>query len=93
MMAALQLFNDNGTKNWDSRTVAGGIIADVRQYASTETAVLTYPIFAGRSVEIVPLLLWVEAGTMGVVADTALGYPRVTVSVASTTRRFAVEVY
>jgi len=38
-------------------------------------------------------LLWVEAGTMGVVADTALGYPRVTVSVASTTRRFAVEVY
>jgi hypothetical protein len=93
MTTALQLFNDEGTLHWDSRNVAGGVIADVREYAATATATLTYPVFAGRSVEIVPLLLRVQAGTMGVVADTTLGYPRVQVSAASTTRRFAVEVY
>lgn len=93
MAYGLQLFNSSGVLTWDSSTVVGGVLADVRTYAASGTATLLYPAFAGNYVRIIHLLVWNEAGTAGVVADTALGYPRVTVSAASTTRKFALEVY
>lgn len=91
----LQIFdpNDGVTVVWDSDTVGGGVFADVRAYSAGETATLTYPAYAGRSVEIVPILSWNQSGAYGVTTDTALGYPRVTVSAASGgTRRFIVMV-
>lgn len=88
----LTVYNASGTPVWDTDTVAGGVIADVRSYAAGDTATLTYPAFAGHSVLIVPLLVAIAAGANGVSADTALGYPRVTVVAAATQRRFAVVV-
>jgi hypothetical protein len=89
----LTIYGANGIDEvWNSDTVAGGVIADVKTYLSTETATLTYPAFPGRSVLIVQLLQRVSSGATGVTADTALGYPRVTVAAATGTRRFAVVV-
>jgi hypothetical protein len=93
LTAALILYDTAGVPWWDSDSAAGGVFADVKTYLAADTATLTYPAFAGRSVVIVPLLIWNEAGTIGVTADTALGYPRVTVVAAGSTRRFAIEVF
>jgi hypothetical protein len=92
MTQGLQVFNPAGSLVWDSSTVAGGAVADVRSFLPTDTATLTYPAFAGRSVYIINLRIRTEAGVSGVAADTALGYPRVTVSTAGSGRRFAVVV-
>ena len=91
--AVMILRNAANQVTWDSRNVAGGLLADVRTFAAAVTAVLTYPAFPGRSVRIIPLRVWAEAGTLGVTVDTALGYPRVTIAAGSTERRFAVEVF
>lgn len=88
----ITIYNPAGTEVWNSDNVAGGVIADVRAYTGSESATLTYPIFAGRSVLIVPLLANNSASDNGVSADVDLGYPRVTVAAASSTRRFAVVV-
>lgn len=86
------VYNAAGAEIWNSDTVAGGVIADVRAYAAADTATLTYPTFAGRSVLIVPLRVNSSGSIYGVTADVALGYPRVTVAAASTDRHFAVAV-
>lgn len=91
----LTLYDENGNYVWDTDTVAGGVIADIRTYDASASASLTYPTFAGRSVVVVNLLTWAEEDDIGVTTDTALGYPRVTVSALSNSagnRRFAVLV-
>ena len=93
MSQGVQVFNAAGALVWDSSNVAGGVIADIKTYESTNTAILTYPAFAGRSASIITLLSWIAASTDGVSVDYALGYPRITVSAASTTRKFAVVVF
>lgn len=93
MTACMVLRNAANQVTWDSRTVLGGVLADVRTFAAGATAVITYPAFPGRSARVIPLRVWAEAGAPGVTVDTALGYPRVSVAAGSTERRFAVEVY
>lgn len=88
----LTIYNATGGEVWNTDTVAGGVIADVKTYLASETATLVYPAFAGRTVLIVSLLVRNSAATSGVTADTALGYPRVTVAAGPATRRFAVVV-
>lgn len=88
----LTIYSPTGAEVWNTDTVAGGVIADVKTYGPTETATLTYPSFPGRSVLIVQLTQRATSGASWVTTDTALGYPRVTVTTASSTRRFAVVV-
>lgn len=89
----LQVFNDAGSVVWDSTKVAGGVIATIATYAAAQTGVLTFPQFAGRSAQIVPDRIWFFGADATVVADTALGYPRVTVTASTASRRFMVVVY
>lgn len=90
-----QVFDDDDDTIvvWDSALVAGGVIAHVGAYQPAETAVLTFPSYAGRSVQIVPSFGWFYAASATVVADTALGWPRVTVTASNAVRRFFVVVY
>jgi hypothetical protein len=83
-------YNTSGVEEWNSDTVGGGTIADVRVYTSSDSVVLYYPTFAGRSVKVVGLLGRFSA--LGVTADVGLGYPRVTVASGYATRKFAVVV-
>jgi hypothetical protein len=89
----MQTFDDNETVEWDSRDVAGGVIATVATYEAAGTGVLLFPEFSGRSVQIVPDRVWFVGADDTVVADTAMGYPRVTITVASAPRRFMVVVF
>lgn len=73
----MQLFNASGGLMWDSRTVGGGVVADVLHVASGATPVRTYPDFAGNTCRVFAMDL---GGFEGSVVDTALGYPRVTVA-------------
>ena len=89
----MQLFDDDEKVFFDSDAVAGGVIAHVGVYAAAETTTLTFPIFAGRSVVIVPDWGWFYDAATSVAVDTALGYPRLTVAASSGIRRFFVVVY
>lgn len=76
MTYGIQTFDAAGTLLWDSSTAAAGVVADVQNVAGGASATFTYPDFAGRSAAALVLLGF---GNTGVTADTALGYPRVTV--------------
>lgn len=94
MSFGVQIWDGSGNLVYDSSVAVGGIIADVRVFpAGSAGAVLTYPVYLGRAVEIIPLTADSSSSSYGVVADTDLGYPRVTVSSFGGDRRFAVEVY
>lgn len=87
-----QTFADDGTTvTMDSRYVAGGVIAHVGVYAPGAIASLAFPVFAGRSAKIIPDWGWSDPAS--VVVDTALGYPRLTVTTSAGTRRFFLVVY
>lgn len=90
---AFQLFDDDEHVTFDSRFTAGGVVAAVGVYAATDTGELRFAAFPGRSVQIVPVTFWALNSEFSVVADTALGFPRVTIGVAQATRRFMVLVY
>ena len=94
-MALIIYDTDGTTEVWNSDTVSGGVIATIKAYAPTGTDTLTFPAFAGRSAQIVNLLTSVTAGkgNQNVTLDFALGYPRVTVSASSASRKFALVVY
>lgn len=90
----MQVFADDGaTVVWDSSTVAGGVIAHVGVYQATDTAMLTFPEFAGRSAQIVPDFGWFYNASDSVAVDTTLGYPRLTVTASTGIRRFYLVVY
>jgi hypothetical protein len=78
-MAAPQLVvrNSAGTITFDSRLATEACVLDVLTVAAGATGTYTYPLFPGRSA--VTLLAYTQVG-WGVTVDTALGYPRVTVS-------------
>lgn len=88
----LTIYDTSGNPVWDTDSVAGGIIADVKTFDGASTATLTYPTYAGRQVVIIPVMSWSSASASNVTADTTLGYPRVVVGTAGATRRFAVMV-
>lgn len=84
------LVNDaSGAVQFDSTTAVGGVVIDFRRFSPTDAAVYTYPEFAGYTAFFVNV--W---GDGTIVLDTALGYPRVTVSTSSNDgRTFILAVY
>lgn len=81
MPEGIRVRDVNGVEIWNSYTVSGGTLADVKIYAPSESATLTYPAFAGNGAYLVTIAgILPASGIPGVVLDTALGYPRVTVS-------------
>lgn len=89
MSYGLQAFDASGALMWDSSTVNGGVSIDYQEVASAATGTFTYPALAGRTPFITTIF---DAPTGSIVVDTALGYPRVTVSAVSFLRRFIVWV-
>lgn len=90
----VQLRNDSDSVIWDSRTVPGGIVAEVLSYTANQSDTRTYPHFAGRNGEVYNVTPDIITGPIGVTFDTALGYPRVTVSATSyLNRNFMVLIY
>lgn len=94
MSFGVQVFDTAGTLVWDSRTVAGAVVADILSYSSGGSGTHTYPDFAGRSVDVIHLT-WSGHGGQGagITTDTSLGYPRVTVASRTFPRNFIVIVY
>ena len=92
MSFGLRLWDSNSNLVFDSDALAGGMVVDVRTYASGESATLTYPSLAGLNVMVVPLIAYYFA-QFNVTSDTSLGYPRVTVSPGTSTRTFLVVVW
>lgn len=88
----MQLFDGDERVVFDSRFSAGGVVAAVGVYAPSDTGELRFPAFPGRSVHIVPITFWAFDSAFSVVADTVLGFPRVTIGVAQAARRFMVVV-
>ena len=88
----MQLCRDDGSVMWDSRNVVGGVVAAVRAYERDQGGTELYPLFAGRSVQIIELTTSGLAQS-GLSCDTALGYPRVSVTVVSFARQFLVVVF
>lgn len=76
MTYGIQTYDSAGALLWDSNTAAAGVVADVQTVAGGASATFTYPDHAGRSCAALVLLGF---GDTGVTADTALGYPRITV--------------
>lgn len=92
-VAALQIFRSNGTLAWDSRSAPGGVLVKAKTYAAGESETLTFPDYAGATpVVVVSAFSGVKAATTGVSVDTSLGYPRVIVSSATSTRLLFVAV-
>jgi hypothetical protein len=91
----LIIYDTSGSEAWNSSTVSGGVIATIKNYASTDSATLTFPTFAGRNAQIVHFLpgMSMGVGAPNVALDFSLGYPRVTVSTAAVRRKFALVVY
>ena len=78
----VKVYDASGTQVFDSTTAVGGVVIDFRRFLPTDTGVFTYPEFAGYTPFFVNV--W---GDGTIVLDTALGYPRVTVSASSNTGR------
>ena len=77
MTYGLQCTNAAGQVTFDSTLAAFGCLVDrIALAASAAAQVRTYPDFAGRGVVVMTLA---GAPGLGVTADTALGYPRVSV--------------
>ena len=88
----MQLFKDDGaTVMWDSRTVVGGVVADVISLSASGAGTFTYPIFAGRGVMVVNGYGGSTLDT--VTTDTSLGYPRVVISNGLAPRKYIVVIY
>lgn len=76
----IQIFKDDGvTVVWDSRNSGGGVMADFISLPANDASTITrtYPLFAGRSVRLIPTTSFSGVGSVGAV-DTDLGYPRFT---------------
>lgn len=76
MTFGLAVRDATGALVWDSRTAPTGVVGDVRLVPANQSAVFTYPAFAGRVTHALNLF---TDGDVGITVDTALGYPRVTV--------------
>ena len=90
----MQIRNDNDTVIWDSRNSGGGVVADIISLPANDTTNLirTYPQFAGRNIEIIPLTSMVKNYAT---VDTNLGYPRFQSGSANVNgiRRLIVSIY
>lgn len=89
----VQIFRDNGTVWWDSRTVLGGIVADVLVFAAGESGSKDYTAFPGRSIRIVHLPGYSALTAIGITTSTSAGYPSVSVATAGGIRQFLVVIF
>jgi hypothetical protein len=79
----------SGNIFWDSSNAKGGVVADSREIASGASAEFTYPAYAGHTPYLVQVL---DLNPQTITVDTALGYPRVTVTAGALLRRFLLAV-
>lgn len=88
----LIIYNANGVEQCNTDNMSAGVLADVRSYGQNASDVREYPAYAGRIAYIVPIWAWIWPQPMNVTLDQSKGWPRVTVTPAMGSRRFAVLV-
>jgi hypothetical protein len=90
----LRIYDANGNQVWDTDSVAGGVIADIKIFNANQAGgTYGYPTFVGRNVIIVPILSSTRPYDFGVVPNYNPGYPQIVVSSRPSFRRFAVVVF
>lgn len=92
MSFGVQVNNAAGSLVWDSTTaIGGGVVADYQEIAAGASYSKSFPEFAGRTPIVIPIADSADAPSISV--DTALGYPRITVTALPQIRLFMLGVY